>query len=283
MADLHAALGSVDVGNGHPVAIMGVVNVSPESFYAGSVYRDDTDIVTTGVAMVQAGATLIDVGARSTAPYLATEITEAEEADRLVRAIRMLAATVPVPICADTTRPAVAEAALAAGATVLNDVSGLADPRLAEAAARHDAGLIAMAAPRAADRCADDPVATVSARLAEIVAAAGAVGVAARRLVLDPGIGFFRDTKLPWDEWDARVLAGLATLRRLGRPLCVGVSRKSFIGAITGRADPGHRLAGSLAAAALAVAAGAAVVRAHDVPETVDAVRVAERIRAGAP
>ena len=98
-------------------------------------------------------------------------------------------------------------------------------------------------------------------------------------MVLDPGIGFFRNEGLPWDEWDARVLAGLGALGALGRPLCVGVSRKSFIGAMTGRSKTEERLAGSLAATAVAVWNGAALIRAHDVAETLDAVRIAERIR----
>ena len=96
---------------------------------------------------------------------------------------------------------------------------------------------------------------------------------------MDPGIGFFRDEAIPWHEWDVRVLAELEALRGLGRPLCVGVSRKSFIGAIVGRADTGDRLAGSLAATAIAVVNGAALIRTHDVAETRDAVRVAERVR----
>jgi dihydropteroate synthase len=104
-------------------------------------------------------------------------------------------------------------------------------------------------------------------------------GVAEERVVLDPGIGFFRNEALPWDEWDARVLAGLGELEKLGRPLCIGVSRKSFIGAIIGRPGTENRLAGSLAATALAVWNGAALIRTHDVAETIDAVRVAERIR----
>ncbi|MGH7275640.1 MAG: dihydropteroate synthase, partial [Candidatus Rokuibacteriota bacterium] len=128
------------------------------------------------------------------------------------------------------------------------------------------------------DPCTD-PVASVRELLAAALERAGAAGIAEDCVVLDPGIGFFRDEAIPWDEWDARVLAGLGGLGALGRPLCIAVSRKSFIGAITGRTSPGERLAGSLAATAVAVLGGAALVRAHDVAETLDAVRVAERIR----
>jgi dihydropteroate synthase len=261
---------------------MGVVNVSPESFHRGSVYRDDDAVLRAALEMVGAGAALIDVGARSTAPYLATAISEAEETDRLTRAVAALSGKLPVPVSADTPRPAVARAALEAGARVLNDVSGLAEPALAREVARHGASLIAMAAP-GPGRLVTTPLDTVHAVLADALARTRAAGIADERVVLDPGIGFFRDGPLAWHEWDVAVLAGLPALGRLGRPLCVGVSRKSFIGALTGRLDPADRLAGSLAATAAAVLGGAALVRTHDVRETVDAVRVAERLREVTP
>ena len=128
-------------------------------------------------------------------------------------------------------------------------------------------------------RESDQPVAIVSALLEAALGRARAAGIQDERVVLDPGIGFFRNAAMPWDEWDARVLAGLGTLGTIGRPLCVGVSRKSFIGAIIGRPGTEKRLAGSLAATAVAVWNGAALIRTHDVAETLDAVRVAERVR----
>ena len=124
-----------------------------------------------------------------------------------------------------------------------------------------------------------DPVATVKSLLGEALERAHTAGIPDERIVVDPGIGFFRNEGVPWDAWDARVLAGLSALGALGRPLCVGVSRKSFIGVITGRDGTGERLAGSLAATAVAVWNGAALIRTHDVPDTLDAVRVAERLR----
>jgi dihydropteroate synthase len=110
---------------------------------------------------------------------------------------------------------------------------------------------------------------------------AAAAGIPEDRVVVDPGIGFFRQGPVPWPEWDIQVLNGLGTLAALGRPLCIGVSRKSFLGALTGRSDPADRLPASLAATAVAVLFGAAVIRTHDVEATVDAVRVAERFRLG--
>jgi dihydropteroate synthase len=126
---------------------------------------------------------------------------------------------------------------------------------------------------------AGEPVAAVCAALEQRLAIARAAGIPDERILVDPGIGFFRGAGVSWPAWDCRVLAGLPALRPLGRPLFVGVSRKSFIGAVAGVGDPADRLPGSLAAAAAAVLGGAHVIRAHDVAETVQAVRVAQAIR----
>jgi dihydropteroate synthase len=260
---------------------MGALNVSPESFHAGSVYRETGALVDAALEMVEAGAELIDVGARSTAPYLETGIGDAEERRRLAAAVDALAAKIAVPISADTTRPEAARAALDSGARILNDVHGLRDPALARLAARHEVGVIVMAFPEPPpreDRRAEPSVALVRRLLAAALDRARTAGVADERVVLDPGIGFFREEAVGWDVHDVTVLAGLRELTALGRPLGVGVSRKSFIGAITGRTATADRLAGSLAATAIAVVNGAALIRTHDVRQTVDAVRVAERL-----
>ncbi len=320
----------MSLGDGLPVAVLGVLNVSPESFHAGSVRATDDDLLQAALAMAEAGAALIDVGARSTAPYLDTDIGDAEERDRLARAVEMLARKVEVPISADTSRPGPARAALEAGARVINDVTGLRDPRVAALVREHGAGVILMASPErigaggpAATALAPtrsvthrrvrsdqpvetaglawvpgpdarpvratglghppdprtDPVVHVRGLLGAALGRAREAGIPEERIVIDPGIGFFRDEAIPWDEWDVRVLAGLEALGALGRPLCVGVSRKSFVGAITGRPRTEERLAGSLAATAVAVLNGAALLRTHDVAETLDAIRIAERIR----
>ncbi|HMH49621.1 MAG TPA: dihydropteroate synthase [Candidatus Acidoferrum sp.] len=258
---------------------MGALNVSPESFHSGSVYRETGALVDAAMAMVEAGAALIDVGARSTAPYLETEISEEEETRRLAGAVQGLAAKLAVPVSVDTCRPGPARAAFESGARVLNDVRGLRDPALARLAAEHEVGVIAMAWPESGGGD-DDPgsVAGTRALLAACLERARRAGIPEERVVLDPGIGFFREGSVSWDRRDVDVLAGLRELMSLGRPMAVGVSRKSFIGAITGRTATADRLAGSLSATALAVANGAALIRTHDVAETVDAVRVAERI-----
>jgi dihydropteroate synthase len=276
-----AELAGVAVGDGLPVVLMGVLNVSPESFHAGSVFREDAALLKAARVMVEHGAGLIDVGARSTAPYLSTDVSEDEEARRLVHAIGALVAEIPVPISADTCRREPAGAALEAGARIINDVSGLRDPGVARLVAAHGAGLIVMASPGpAGDRTPSaTPSATVGRLLAEALERAAAAGIPTERIVIDPGIGFFRDEALAWHEWDVQVLADLRALRALERPIAIGVSRKSFIGALDDRPDTADRLAGSLAATAIAVANGAALIRTHDVVETRDAVRVAERLR----
>jgi len=276
--DHRATFAGVSLGRGIPVAVMGALNVSPESFHAGSVHTEGDDLVAAALAMVDAGAALIDVGARSTAPYGGSTIADEEECQRLARAVEALTTKVSVPISADTARLGAARAALDAGARVINDVSGLRDPAVASLVSERRAGVILMAFPASAPS-STRPIATVKALLKEAAERAKIAGIPNERVVLDPGIGFFRDERMVWDQWDSAVLAGLGELEDLGRPLCVGVSRKSFLGAITGRVRTADRLAGSLAATAVAVWNGAALIRTHDVAETLDAVRVVERIR----
>jgi dihydropteroate synthase len=273
-----ADLAGVAVGGGRPVVVMGALNVSPESFHPGSVHRETSALVDAALAMVEAGAAIIDVGARSTAPYLETEIGEDEETRRAARAVEALVAKLPVPVSIDTCRPGVARAALESGARVVNDVHGLRDRALARVVGDHEAPVILMAFPDGSEPGGSSVIDVTRASLRACLGRARAAGIAEERVVLDPGIGFFRGGGLAWDARDAAVLGGLRGLLDAGRPLAVGVSRKSFIGAITGRASTADRLAGSLAATAAAVLNGAALIRTHDVRETVDAVRVAERI-----
>jgi dihydropteroate synthase len=277
-----ATVAGVSVGDGLDVAVVGALNVSPESFYSGSVVTDADRLLRVAEAMAQAGAAWLDVGAMSTAPYLEALIPETQEADRLHWAVGLLTTKLGLPVSADTSRSLAARAALESGARMLNDVTGLAgDPALARLAAEAGAGLVLMAAPAAAP-APGEPVETVRAALAGSLARARAAGVPDDRILVDPGIGFFRGGAIAWPEWDCRVLAGLPALRSLGRPVHVGVSRKSFIGALAGVPDPADRLPGTLAATAAAVLGGAHVIRAHDVAETAQAVRIAQAIRRAA-
>ena len=279
-ARAEATLGNVRVGGDQRVLVIGALNVSPESFYGGAVHRDRDALVRAGTAMARAGAALLDVGARSTAPYRETAIDDGEEVDRLAGAVHALVTKVGLPVSADTARASVALAALEAGATVVNDVTALSDAGVARLIADRGISAILMASPARAGGTTGDaaPLATVTGILSDALGRARAAGIPDDRIVLDPGIGFFREASVSWDVWDATVLARLDGLACLGRPLCVGVSRKSFLGAITGHADPADRLPASLAATAIAVLRGAAVVRTHDVAATIDAVRVAERL-----
>lgn len=274
-----AIVAGVSVGDGLEVAVVGALNVSPESFYSGSVVVDADRLLRAGEAMARAGAAWLDVGAMSTAPYLDARIPEALEAERLHWAVGLLATKLGLPVAADVSRVGPARAALEAGARMINDVTGLAgDPGLARVAAEAGVAVVLMAAP-AAGQPAGEPVATLRLALERSLAVARTAGIPDERILVDPGIGFFRGDRVTWPDWDCRVLAGLPALRTLGRPLYVGVSRKSFIGAVAGIGNPEDRLPGSLAAAAAAVLGGAHVIRAHDVAETVQAVRVAEAIR----
>jgi len=269
----HALIAGIPVGGDAPVRIMAVLNVSPESFYAGSVAIDPGLLRERACQFVEAGADFIDIGARSTAPYLATEITEDEERRRMAAAVAAVAAAVSVPISADSMRATVVQAALDAGASIVNDVNGLRAEGIGAVAASAG-GVVVMASPSSPNTQAKRPIDVVEADLRAAIGRAVDSGVAEDRIVADPGIGFYTRTAWPADQFNGAVLRDLRQLLVLGRPLLVGVSRKSFIGKLTGRKNPDQRLAGSLAAAAIAVWNGAAIVRTHDVAATRDAVRV---------
>jgi len=275
----YAVLAGLEVGDGFPVRLAGAINVSPESFYQGSVVTEEASLRAKAQQMVAEGADLLDIGAMSTAPYLKTGINEEEEVQRLSRAIGVVRKAVNVPLSVDTQRGRAASAALDAGATIINDVSGLRnDPRLAEIVAARAQGVILMASDTHPD--ARDSIEVVKQLLGESLQRIRQAGISEHRTVLDPGIGFFRHAAIPWHVWDCEVLRRLAELRTFGCPLLVGVSRKSFIGKIVGQADPENRLPGSLAATAIAVMNGADLIRTHDVGPTREAVRVAEALRA---
>jgi dihydropteroate synthase len=172
----------------------------------------------------------------------------------------------------------VARAALDAGAKIVNDITGLrGDPGMGDLVAKRAEGILLMASPTGQEP--PDPLATVQALLSESLRRAWRAGIPEHRIVLDPGIGFFRETGLSWEQWDCRILRRLGELRGLDHPIAVGVSRKSFLGKLLDKSDPADRLAGSLAATVVAVLNGAHLVRTHDVAATRDAIRVAEALR----
>jgi dihydropteroate synthase len=283
-----AKLGDVKIGDKCPVRIMGVINVSPESFYKGSVTTQIDAIRRCAEAMVVDGAAIIDVGAMSTAPYLSTQISLEEEIHRLESAVQAISDAVHLPISVDTARAEAAESAIKMGAKIINDVTGLkGDPQMAKIIAEYDVSTILMAHDSKDSR--DDPITRIKAALGESLNLSHAAGIDAEKIAVDPGLGFFRKegkgigfspTKgLPWYAWDCTVIRELSRFRDLGRPLCVSASRKSFIGKILGHERPEERLIGSIAAAAIATFNGAHLIRTHDVGESVDAIRIAENIR----
>ncbi|GFE84865.1 dihydropteroate synthase [Steroidobacter agaridevorans] len=265
----------------HPL-VMGILNVTPDSFSDGGQFIDVSRAVEHALRMIEQGAGMIDVGGESTRPG-AADVSEAEEIGRVVPVIEALVARTSIPISIDTSKAAVMSAAVAAGASLINDVRALREPGALEAAARTDAAVCLMhmqGQPRTMQHEPryDDVVGEVRAFLEQRVEACLAAGIGRDRLVLDPGIGFGKRL-----EHNLALLAHLPELGRpgfdAGLPLLVGVSRKSMFQTLLGRPVE-QRLAGGLAVATAAVLAGAAILRVHDVAETVDAVKVAQALRA---
>lgn len=272
---IEGALGGIPIGDRHPVRLMAILNASPESFYAGSIATTAVEIARLAESAASDGAAFIDVGAMSTAPYLETTIEPDQEARRLEAAVAAVRRATDLPISVDTQRALPARAALGAGATIVNDVAGLADdPALSAVVKCADVDLILVA--RDLAPAESSPL----GRLRRALARATAAGIDLDRVTLDPGIGFTGSRTLAAQTaWNLRTLARLRDLRRLGRPLLVGISRKRFVGSLLDRSDPADRLHGSLAATAVAVLNGAHVIRTHDIAATRDAVRVAQAIR----
>ena len=258
--------------------VMGILNVTPDSFSDGGRYGDGGEALKHAAAMVAAGADIIDVGGESTRPG-AEAVGADEERRRVIPVIEGIVDTLDVAVSIDTMKADVASAALAAGAHIVNDVSALAhDDALAGIAAETGCGVVLMhmrGTPRTMqdDPRYDDVVGEVCAYLAGRVAAAEAAGVAREAIAIDPGIGFGKTLR-----HNLALLAGLPALAAPGVAVLVGLSRKRFIGELSG-APVEARLPGSLAGAVCAALGGADILRVHDVAETVQALTVAEAIR----
>jgi len=264
--------------------VMGIVNVTPDSFSDGGLHADTDSAVAHGLLLADEGAAILDIGGESTRPG-SLPVPLDEELARVVPVIERLAAATPALLSIDTTKAAVARAALDAGATIVNDVTAL----------RGDAAMAALVAERGCPVCLmhmlgeprtmqddpryDDVVAEVAAFLEERLTAAVAAGVREEQVLLDPGIGFVKTV-----QHNLLLLAHLDRLTALGRPLVLGASRKRFIGTLLG-AEPRERTSGTVATTVLGLARGAAVVRVHDVRPNVEALRVAQAVLAvdGAP
>jgi dihydropteroate synthase len=257
--------------------VMGILNITPDSFSDGGRYAAIDSAIAHGERMAAQGAGIIDIGGESTRPG-AADVSEADEIARVVPLIEALRTRINVPISIDTSKPGVMRAAIAAGASMINDVRALREPGALAAVAASDAGLCLMHMQGEPRSMQNDPqyanvVADVchflAVRLRECIDA----GIAADRIALDPGIGFGKRI-----EHNLELLANLPSLLALGRPVLVGASRKSMFQSLLNRSVE-QRLAGGLAVGTAAVLAGASILRAHDVAETVDAVKVAAALR----
>ena len=252
--------------------VMGILNVTPDSFSDGGRFVERDAAIRRALAMQAEGAAIIDVGGESTRPGSAG-VGLQEELDRVIPVIEALHAELGIPVSVDTSKPEVMREAVAAGAGLINDVNALRAEGALDVAAvtRVPVCLMHMQGePRTMQQAPryEDVVAEVKAFLEQRIEACVEAGVAAEKILLDPGFGFGKAL-----EHNLELLRRLDRLLELGRPLLVGISRKSMLGALTGR-ETGERMAASVAAAVLAVERGARIVRAHDVAATVDAIRI---------
>jgi dihydropteroate synthase len=257
--------------------VMGIVNVTPDSFSDGGQWFNPKHALDHALQLIDEGAGIIDIGGESTRPG-AAPVSLDEEMRRVVPVVSALAALVTVPISVDTSRPEVIKAVLGAGASMINDVRALREPGALDAVAASTAGVCVMHMQGQPSTMQIAPeyrsvISAVSEFLAERSLVCEKAGISRDRVVIDPGIGFGKSV-----AHNLELLARLSELTALQLPILVGVSRKSIIGAVTGRPVE-QRMAGGLAFNTAAVLAGASIIRAHDVAPTVDAVKVAVALR----
>ncbi len=262
-----------------PALIVGVVNVTPDSFSDGGKFFDTNAAVEHGLKLVAEGADILDIGGESTRPR-ATPVSEAEELRRVIPVIEQLAARIKIPISIDTMKPAVARAAIAAGASIVNDIAAnRADDAMWRVVAETGAGYVLMHMQGTPQTMQANPIYSnvvqeVQDFFSERMERLADCGIAREQVILDVGIGFGKTL-----EHNLLLIGALRSFTTLMRPLLLGVSRKSFLGKVAGMETPG-RLPAALACTVLAVGAGVQVFRTHDVVETLQAVRTAEAVLA---
>ncbi len=259
--------------------IVGIVNVTPDSFSDGGAFLDPEAACHHGLKLLEEGADLLDIGAESTRPG-AIPVSESEELDRLLPVIRALRAKTDALLSIDTFKAGVAAAALDVGADIINDITALSDPQMGPLVAAHRAGLILMHMQGMPESMQINPaypetgvVQTVAKFLSEGRERAIGLGVDAASIILDPGLGFGKTV-----EHNLALLQGIPELMKLGAPLMIGHSRKSFLGAVTGSRNPEDRLAASLAVTSLARAAGARLFRVHETRPHREALTMTEAV-----
>lgn len=262
--------------------IMGILNVTPDSFSDGGSFVAGDAALAQAERLVADGADLIDIGGESTRPGAAMVAPDIELA-RVLPILRLIRSRLSVPISIDTRKAAVARACLEEGADIVNDVSALADPAMPGVVATAKAGVVLMHMRGTPETMQDDPrysdvVEEVAAELASAVRGAQTAGIDRERMVVDPGIGFGKTM-----AHNLELLAGLSELGHIGVPVMIGVSRKGFLGTLTGGRPPEERAVGTAAACVMALTRGARIFRVHDVREARDALNVAEAILNAAP
>ncbi|NDB90828.1 MAG: dihydropteroate synthase [Thaumarchaeota archaeon] len=275
-------LGPIKVGGQNPVRIMGIINVSPESFYKKSV-KNGNQISNQVLRMEQDGVDFVDIGGMSTAPYLSTLISEKEETRRVLEAIKQVQKVSNLPISVDTCRSSVAKESLEHGADIINDISGLKyDKDMGSVVEKYRPSLVLCAYGKSSLRNA---ILQTKYLLKQSLDIAKNSHISKNNIALDPAIGFFRKTgknpfftkiQTDWFKRDLTILQNLSSLK-LGLPTLISVSNKSFIGKILDK-DPPDRIYGSIAAETIAVINGANVIRTHNVKETKDAISVAQKL-----
>ena len=258
--------------------IMGVLNITPDSFSDGGKFLDKDKAIAQGLSMARDGADIIDVGGESTRPG-AGDLNAEEEISRTVPVIEELSKKLKIPISIDTRKSEVAEAAIKAGATMINDVSGLRyDPKLAGIAAKYGVAIILMHMKGTPQNMQDDPkynnlIEEIIDGLKGSIRIAKEAGIAEDKIIVDPGIGFGKST-----EHNLEIIKSLGELKTLGRPICIGTSRKSFIGKVLNIPNADDRLAGTLATCIMAVTNGADILRVHDVRYCKEAAMIVDSI-----
>ena len=278
-------LGTIPVGDSNPVRFMGILNTSSESFYKKSISISKQRISDAVYRMEAEGADFIDVGGMSTAPYLATMISEKTEISRIMKAIKIIQQISNLPISVDTCRAGVAKEALELGVDIINDVTGLKhDPRMPKTIEKYCPSLVLCAYSKKI--MTGNQLHNVKQLLNESLEIAKSVNIPKTKIVLDPAIGFFRKkgmgdffTKInsDWFKRDLLILKNLKSIKS-GRPILVSVSNKSFIGKILKKENPSDRLFGSLAAEVISVLNGANIIRTHNVGKSKEANAIAQEL-----
>jgi dihydropteroate synthase len=268
--------GQLDFSNG--TIVMGVLNVTPDSFSDGGEFLDAEKAIEKGEQMAAEGAAIIDIGGESTRPSAEPVLTD-EQIRRVVPVIEGLCKKVDVPISIDTYNCEVASAALRAGAAMINDITALSDERMGELAAEQKVPVVLMHMQGRPQTMQDNPtygdvVGEVLGFLLKRAKRAEQFGIPKERIFIDPGIGFGKTL-----EHNLLILRGIQKFVETGYRVCIGTSRKSFLGKLTGKEKPSDRIFGTAATVALCVAAGVSIVRVHDVAEMVDVVRVANKLK----